>query len=427
MQEYLSQKQSKILSLGIGLEYLDFFLFASLGKYIDLYFLDGSPALFHKIGELMIPCLSFLCRPIGGIAYGFLADKYSRRIILLVSTWLLLIGSFILCVLPGYATWGILSPIIFFVLRMNQGISMGGEFAVTFTLLHESMQPSKEPYSIAQHNRRKLFFPISLLTFVLVGQLLVMLINQFWNIVPDMWHPIFWRIPILVSTSACAGFFLFRLKILDSIVFIESKVVQHPFKEIWAHYKMPLLILFICMSISNISLYSLTNGWKAVFHNQAFISLPYSEAAIHALMLLGIIGTLVMPNIYKNAIGGFTAYKYSLILGIPICLVMWYVVSCLQLYPNIQLLCVGLFYMYIANTLYVLHFYFMPYLFPIRLRSLGIGIATNMASAIFLGLFPIIWQTHTKLLGFQLFFSSFMFIVWLILSCNKKKIEQILQ
>ncbi len=122
--------EQKFLAITVGnvLEYFDFSVF---GAFLDIigsqYFPEGSELMGFLQGAAVFGA-AFLMRPLGGVIFGAIGDKYSRELALTWSVLLMLVSSLVLAFLPTYAQWGIVSTLCLIVVRLAQGVACGGEF-----------------------------------------------------------------------------------------------------------------------------------------------------------------------------------------------------------------------------------------------------------------------------------------------------------
>lgn len=126
-------------SIGNALEWYDISIYAYFAVYLSKAFFpanDPTTSLLLTFGTFG---LSFLIRPIGGVALGVYADRHGRKASLMVSIVLMTLGTLVLALMPGYATIGIVAPIAVILARLVQGFSAGGEFGSSTAFLVEHM------------------------------------------------------------------------------------------------------------------------------------------------------------------------------------------------------------------------------------------------------------------------------------------------
>src|SRR4249919_547337 len=115
-------------SIGNLVEWYDFYAYAAFALYFASSFFPGHDPVVQQLNAAVLFAFGFIMRRIGGWLFGHLADKHGRRNALMLSVLLMCFGSLMIAVTPTYATIGIAAPIILAVVRMIQGLSLGGEY-----------------------------------------------------------------------------------------------------------------------------------------------------------------------------------------------------------------------------------------------------------------------------------------------------------
>ena len=138
----LSSTQWKTIllsSLGGGLEYYDFVIFIVFAQYIGKNFSFSEPenAVTQVFFSLSLFAIGYLARPIGGILFSHLGDKFGRKKAFSLSISIMALSTLFMGLLPSYQSIGLAATIIFTVLRIIQGLSLGGELPGAITFLKE--------------------------------------------------------------------------------------------------------------------------------------------------------------------------------------------------------------------------------------------------------------------------------------------------
>src|SRR5665213_1523895 len=115
-------------SLGTVFEWYDFYIYGTLGVFLAKYFFSNVPANVGFIFALLAFAAGFAVRPFGALIFGRLGDMIGRKYTFLITMSLMGVGTFFIGVLPGYATLGIMAPVILIGLRLAQGLALGGEY-----------------------------------------------------------------------------------------------------------------------------------------------------------------------------------------------------------------------------------------------------------------------------------------------------------
>src|SRR5919204_825057 len=115
-------------SVGNLVEWYDFYAYAAFALYFAGSFFPGNDPVVQQLNAAMLFAFGFIVRPIGGWMFGHLADHYGRRSALMISVLLMCFGSLMIAIMPTYASIGIAAPILLGIVRMIQGLSLGGEY-----------------------------------------------------------------------------------------------------------------------------------------------------------------------------------------------------------------------------------------------------------------------------------------------------------
>ena len=128
-------------SLGTVFEFYDFYLYGSLAAIISRQFFSGVNETAAFIFALLAFAAGFAIRPFGALFFGRLGDLVGRKYTFLVTILLMGSSTFLVGVLPSYASWGVSAPIILVGLRLLQGLALGGEYggAATYVAEHAPM------------------------------------------------------------------------------------------------------------------------------------------------------------------------------------------------------------------------------------------------------------------------------------------------
>src|SRR3954449_5749412 len=177
-------------SAGTTFEWYDFFIFGSLAPVISKVFfsgLDPTPAL---LAALALFAAGFAFRPLGALIFGVVGDKLGRKGAFLITVSLMGAATFLIGFLPTYAQAGELGPILLILLRILQGIALGGEYGGAAIYVAEHSPNDKRGASTGWIQ--------SSASFGLLAALLVIVATRRWvgDSVFEVWG---WRVPFLVS------------------------------------------------------------------------------------------------------------------------------------------------------------------------------------------------------------------------------------
>lgn len=132
--------------VGNLLEWFDFAIYGFFAVTIGKLFFPAQDPVAQVISAFGIFAIGFLMRPIGGVLLGYIGDKHGRHTAMLISVAAMAIPTFLVGVLPTYATLGIAAPIILLILRMIQGLSVGGEYTTSVVYMVENSPPSRRGF-----------------------------------------------------------------------------------------------------------------------------------------------------------------------------------------------------------------------------------------------------------------------------------------
>ncbi|MFT4190191.1 MAG: MFS transporter [Comamonas sp.] len=231
-------------SLGTVFEWYDFYLYGSLAAIIAVQFFSGLDATSAYIFALLAFAAGFLVRPFGALVFGRLGDMIGRKYTFLVTILLMGASTFIVGILPSYASIGITAPIVLIVLRMLQGLALGGEYGGAATYVAEH----------APHGRRG-FYTAWIQTTATLGLFLslivILLVRQFTGAEFESWG---WRIPFLLSIVLLAVSVWIRLTLSESPAFqkmkAEGKTSKAPLKESFGQWRNLRIVILALLGLA---------------------------------------------------------------------------------------------------------------------------------------------------------------------------------
>ena len=141
------KKEILISSLGNTIEWFDFGLFIFMAPIVGTQFFPQASAGTATIEALIVFAAGFLCRPLGGIFFGYFGDTRGRAKTLKISILIITISTFLVGVIPSYEEIGLTAPILFLLLRLIQGVSIGGEYSGIMIYLAESAPLNKRGFT----------------------------------------------------------------------------------------------------------------------------------------------------------------------------------------------------------------------------------------------------------------------------------------
>jgi MFS-type transporter involved in bile tolerance (Atg22 family) len=228
-------------SLGTVFEWYDFYLYGSLAVIIGKQFFSGLNEASQLVFALLAFAAGFAVRPFGALVFGRVGDLVGRKYTFLITIVIMGLSTFFVGLLPSYGSIGVAAPVILILLRMLQGLALGGEYGGAATYVAEH----------APHGKRGLYtsFIQITATFGLFLSLLVILGCKW--LVGDEFSDWGWRLPFLLSSILLGISVYIRLQLAESPVFkqmkAEGKQSKAPLTESfarWGNLKLVLLALF---------------------------------------------------------------------------------------------------------------------------------------------------------------------------------------
>src|SRR5688572_18388653 len=129
--------------IGNLLEWYDFAIYGFFAAQIGRAFFPAEDKVAQVLAAFGIFAVGYLMRPVGGVVTGYIGDQFGRRAALTFSVAAMAIPTFLVGILPGYDTLGIMAPVLLTVLRVIQGLSVGGEYTTAMVFLVESAPPGR--------------------------------------------------------------------------------------------------------------------------------------------------------------------------------------------------------------------------------------------------------------------------------------------
>jgi hypothetical protein len=258
----MSKEEKKVIfasSLGTVFEWYDFYLYGSLAPIIAKQFFSGLDPTSAYIFALLAFAAGFLVRPFGALVFGRLGDMIGRKYTFLVTILIMGAATFIVGCLPNYATIGLAAPVLLIILRMLQGLALGGEYGGAATYVAEH----------SPHGKRGLYTSWIQTTATLglfLSLIVILLCREFTGADFDVWG---WRIPFLLSIFLLAISVWIRLSMNESPAFQkmkdEGKTSKAPLTESFGEWKNLKIVI--------IALLGLTAGQAVVWYTGQFYAL----------------------------------------------------------------------------------------------------------------------------------------------------------
>ncbi len=227
-------------SLGTVFEWYDFYLYGSLAAIISKQFFSGVNETTGFIFALLAFAAGFAVRPFGALVFGRLGDLVGRKHTFLITIVIMGLSTALVGMLPSYASAGVIAPVALIVLRLLQGLALGGEYGGAATYVAEHAPPGRR-------GRYTSWIQTTATLGLFLSLVIIMLCRAWLGSEFDTWG---WRIPFLVSILLLAVSVYIRLQLAESPVFLEMKAEgtssKAPLTESfarWGNLKLVILAL----------------------------------------------------------------------------------------------------------------------------------------------------------------------------------------
>ncbi len=367
--------------IGNGLEWYVYALYGQMASFIGKMFFPSDDVNESMMWTFASFAIGFLARPFGGIVFGWIGDKLGRQRSLSLSIMVMAVTTGLIGLMPTYEHIGILAPITLMLLRLVQGVSIGGEFSGAIVYMVEH----------AETKRRGLVGSMAMVSLVLgflTGSLVAYAFSTFLS--PEVFGSWGWRVPFLVGLLIGIVGLYIRNSCHESPLYTKAKAEGHladkPVKEVFTKYMknvtlaigiyLLVTIPFYFCSIYFITLNTVHLGLTmehALQNNTIAMLLMFAAVPISAILsdkygrkkVLMTIGAVYLLTTYPI----FSTFSPdNLAMAIP--LQMFYAVL------------VGLYLGPVPALL--------AEIFPTSVRNTGMAISYNLSAAVFGGTVPLV-------------------------------------
>jgi len=378
--QYTAEERRKrvfaIISASSGnlVEWFDFYVYSFASIYFASQFFPSGNATAEFLKSAAVFAVGFLMRPIGGWMFGRLADRVGRKKSMLVSVLMMCGGSLAIAVLPTYASIGVAAPLLLLVIRMFQGLSVGGEYGTTATYMSE----------VALRGQRGFFSSFQYVTLIggqLLAVLTIVILEQFLSSAElKAWG---WRVPFAVGAVAALVSLMLRRTLHETIKAEDrNSKGAGTLANLFKHHRAAFLTVLGYTAGGSLIFYTFTTYMQKYLVNTA--GMPAKTASVvmtgclflymcmqpvfgmladrigrrHSMMLFGALGALATYPILQILHGNTSPVVAFVVITIALAIV--------SLYTSIS----GLV---------------KAEMFPPEVRALGVGLSYAISNAIFGG------------------------------------------
>lgn len=370
--------------IGTAIEFYDFYIYAMAAALVigQVFFPASDPAM-QSLNALLTFGLAFIARPLGALLFGHFGDRIGRKSTLAASLLVMGASTFLIGLLPGYASWGSWAPLLLCLLRFGQGIGLGGEWAGAALLATEYAPANKRGwYGMFPQLGPSIGFLLATLTFL--GLSLGLSEAQF-----ALWG---WRVPFVISAALVMVGLYVRFKLAETPAFSQARSQQHlhrwPLKAVLCQHGRAILLGALAMGVC-----------YHLFYTATVFCLSYGTQTLHiarpqflAMLCIAVTG-MALATPFAAALADRYGSRPVLMTGQILALLLGFMLA--PLIGSGQLWLIALF-LFLALFLMGITFApmgaFLPAQFPVAVRYTGAGLSYQFGGILGASFAPAVAQ-----------------------------------
>ena len=363
-------------SMGNLIEWYDVYAYSAFALYFAGSFFPKGDPLAQQLSAAIVFAAAFIVRPLGGLLFGWIADRYGRRHSLIMSVLLMCFGSLLIAMSPTYQEIGIGATIILVVARLLQGVSQGGEYGASATYLSEMSHP-----------KHRGFYSGVWYTMLIGGQLcaiaILLLLQKVFLTQEELvaWG---WRIPFFIGAAVSVLTIFMRRDMHETEHFKQSAKVTKElgsFKTFMTHWRELLLVVGITIGGTS-AFYTYTTYMQKFLK----LSVGLTDDQTTSVVLGSLVFAIILQPLY-GAISDRIGRKSMLVFfGVAGVLLTYPLLSTLQAtkspFVAFLLICAAWAIVTGYTSVSVI---VKAELFPTSVRALGVGVPYALTVSIFGG------------------------------------------
>ncbi|GAB3468855.1 MFS family transporter [Massilia terrae] len=360
-------------SSGNLVEWFDFYIYSFCALYFSSQFFPKGDPTSQLLNTAGIFAAGFLMRPVGGWLFGRIGDRYGRRRAMMISVLMMCFGSLMISVLPTYKSIGNLAPLLLLVARLFQGLSVGGEYGTSATYMSEVAQSGKKGFYAS-------FQYVTLIGGQLLALLVLVILQQFLT-EPEL-KSYGWRIPFAIGALTALVSLYLRRSLLETTTEQQRKIKGAGTLSALLNHKRAFITVLGFTAGGSLIFYAFTTYMQKYLVNTVGMG---KETASFVMTVALLVYACLQPvfGLLSDRIGRrssmlwfgslatiFTAPIFFTLRGVtsPVvaCLLIIAALAIVSLYTSIS----GLI---------------KAEMFPVEVRTLGVGFSYAIANALFGG------------------------------------------
>jgi MFS family permease len=274
-----------ILAASVGniIEWYDFYIFGSLAAVLSVKFFEKSNPVAALLSTIALFTAGFLVRPLGAFLFGWLGDKVGRKYTFLITLTGMGLGTGAIGLIPTYQSIGVAAAFILFILRMIQGLCLGGEYGGAITYVAEHVPDARRGYYTG-------WLQTSPTLGIIVSLAVVAGTRGYFGL--DEFQAWAWRVPFLVSFLLVAIAIYIRLQLSETPIFEEIKakglMTKNPWKEAFLSANIKYVLIATIVVLGEGVVWYSGQFWALYFLQQVSkVDLLHSSYIVGIALLIG--------------------------------------------------------------------------------------------------------------------------------------------
>ena len=402
---HLQQAERRTVLAGLAgnvMEWFDFGIYGYFAAIIGRQFFTAENPAVSLLASFGVFAVGFLGRPLGGVVFGHIGDRMGRRTAVISSVMMMILPTLLMSILPTYAQIGLLAPVGLILLRLLQGLAVGGEYTTSMVLLVESAQPSRRGLLGS-------YTPLGSVGGMLLGSLVGA--GLLACISPEQAESWGWRIPFVIGVLIGGIVLLIRRKLpADDHIVAQEQARESPLLEAFRTQWTTIAKVGGLSMANGIGFYLVFVFMPGWLEREAHMA-SSATLALNSIALLILILALPVAGILSDRVG-----RQPLVIGgcILLALVAWPLIHLMSRGEPLPVLAgQGLLALVFALLCGSIPAY-MVEAFPKHVRCSGLSVGYNVAVSIFGGTVPLVCSLLNEWTGYDLAFSFYMMLAALV-------------